>query len=88
MTGPGRRLSLDELPPPPLVVSASGNNVNVMEIVIGGDGAVERVKLVSSPRRLPDMMLLSGAKTWKFEPASRDGRSLRYRLLLSWAATP
>jgi hypothetical protein len=77
-----------QLPPPPLVVSQSNNNVNVMEIVIGDDGSVERVHLVSQPRRLTDMMLLSGAKSWKFAPASKNGLPVRYRMAFSWATTP
>ena len=77
-----------QLPPPPLVVSKSGNNVNVMEIIIGGDGSVETVKLVSPPRRLTDMMLLSGAKSWRFAPASKNGLPVRYRMAFSWATTP
>jgi hypothetical protein len=76
-----------QLPPPPLVVSTSSNNVNVMEIIIGGNGSVERVKLVSQPRRMTDMMLLSGAKSWRFAPASKDGLPVRYRMAFSWAAT-
>jgi hypothetical protein len=62
--------------------------VNTIELIGTEDGTVDRVRLVSAPRRLSDMMLLSGAKTWRFEPASRDGRSVKYRLLLSWDATP
>jgi hypothetical protein len=77
-----------QLPPPPLVISGSNDNVNVMEIVIGGDGSVERVKLVSPPRRLTDMMLLSGAKSWRFAPASKNGLPVRYRMAFSWATTP
>jgi hypothetical protein len=76
-----------QLPPPPLVVSTSANNVNVMEIIIGGNGSVERVRLVSQPRRLTDMMLLSGAKSWKFAPASKNGLPVRYRMAFAWAAT-
>lgn len=76
-----------QLPPPPLVVSTSSNNVNVMEIIIGGDGSVERVRLVSQPRRMTDMMLLSGAKSWRFAPASKDGLPVRYRMAFAWAAT-
>jgi hypothetical protein len=77
-----------QLPPPPLVVSASTDNVNVMEIIISGEGSVERVQLVSPPRRLTDMMLLSGAKSWKFAPASKNGLPVRYRMAFSWATTP
>jgi hypothetical protein len=77
-----------QLPPPPLVVSTSDNSINVMEIIIGGNGSVERVRLVSQPRRMTDMMLLSGAKSWKFAPASKNGLPVRYRMAFSWATTP
>ena len=76
-----------QLPPPPLVVSTSDNSVNVMEIIIGGNGSVERVRLVSQPRRMTDMMLLSGAKSWRFAPASKNGLPVRYRMAFAWAAT-
>ena len=59
-----------------------------MEVIISEVGTVERVRLVSPPKRMPDMMMLSGAKIWQFQPASKDGRAVRYRLLLSWPATP
>jgi hypothetical protein len=77
---------IDASLPPPLLSDV--RELNTMEVVISERGLVERVRLVSKPRRMADMMLLSGAKTWKFEPASKDGVSVRYRLLLSWAATP
>jgi hypothetical protein len=77
-----------QLPPPPLMISQSPNSVNVMEIIVGDDGAVERVHLVSQPRRLTDMMLLSGAKSWRFAPASKNGLPVRYRMAFSWATTP
>jgi hypothetical protein len=63
-------------------------DMNTMEVVVSAAGTVERVRLISTPKRMPDMMLLSGAKSWEFEPASKDGRAVRYRLELSWAATP
>jgi hypothetical protein len=34
------------------------------------------------------MMLLSGAKTWRFQPASLSGEPVRYRMVVSWSATP
>jgi hypothetical protein len=73
--------------PTPLVDEASPE-MNTIELIVSASGAVERVRLVSRPRRMPDMMLLSGAKNWEFEPAVKDGQSVRYRLELSWAATP
>lgn len=77
---------IDASLPPPLLSEV--REVNTMELLISERGLVERVRLISKPRRMADMMLLSGAKTWKFEPALKDGLSVRYRLLLSWAATP
>jgi hypothetical protein len=77
-----------QLPPPPLMISPSNDSVNVMEIIISAAGSVERVHLVSQPRRLTDMMLLSGAKSWRFAPASKNGLPVRYRMAFSWATTP
>jgi hypothetical protein len=37
---------------------------------------------------MTDMLLLSGAKTWKFVPALKDGQPVRYRTQFSWDATP
>ena len=73
-----------QLPPPALVLGST--SVNIMEIVIGQDGRVEKVKLVSPPRRMTDMMLLSGAKLWRFAPASVDGLPVKYRMAVSWSA--
>jgi hypothetical protein len=59
-----------------------------MELLIDETGRVERVRLVSEPVRMSDMMLLSGAKTWRFHPALKDGRPVKYRLTLSWIVAP
>lgn len=75
-----------QLPLP--VLAATSSDMNSMELLISEEGTVETVRLVSVPKRMPDMMLLSGAKMWTFRPASRDGRAVRYRLVLSWTATP
>ena len=50
----------------------------VLELVIGSDGLVERVKLRSEPRNIHEFMLVSAAKAWKFEPARRGGTPVRY----------
>jgi hypothetical protein len=73
--------------PPPLLAGVQ-EDVNTIELIVTEAGTVERVRLLSPPRRMADMMLLSGAKTWRFEPALRGGESVRYRLLLSWEASP
>jgi hypothetical protein len=77
-----------QMPPPLIVGTASEGIVNSMELVIATDGSVERVRLVSEPRRMADMMLLSGAKLWRFSPAVKDGEPVRYRTTLSWTVFP
>jgi hypothetical protein len=37
---------------------------------------------------MADMMLLSGAKLWRFSPAVKDGKPVRYRTTLSWTVFP
>jgi hypothetical protein len=63
-------------------------SVNTMELIISESGAVERVRLLTPPQRMPDMMVLSRAKMWKFGPAVKDGRPVRYRLILKWEVNP
>jgi hypothetical protein len=77
-----------QLPPLFIVGSPSEGLVNRMELVVAPDGSVERVRLVSTPRRMADMMLLSGAKLWKFTPAVKDGVPVRYRALVTWTVFP
>ena len=76
--------------PPPVFFAREGEAVayNRMELVIAPDGSVERVRLVNGPTRMPDMMLLSGAKAWKFSPAVKDGVPVRYRTTISWTGFP
>lgn len=75
-----------QLPPPPL--SGGPNDVNTIELIVSETGAVERVRLLTAPRRMADMMLLSGAKAWVFDPAAKDGQPVKYRLVFSWSALP
>jgi hypothetical protein len=73
--------------PSSLSLSASQAQ-NRMELIIGPDGSVEQVRMLTPVQRLPDVMLLSGAKSWLFRPAMKDGRPVRYRLPLTWAVSP
>jgi len=73
---------------PPQTLSGFQPDMNTIELIVSETGTVERVRLLSTPKRMPDMMLLSNAKNWVFEPALKDGRTVRYRLELSWTATP
>jgi outer membrane biosynthesis protein TonB len=56
---------------------------DTLEVLISPDGDVERIKLLSVPRRMTDAMSLSAAKAWKFAPATKDGAPVRYRLFLT-----
>jgi len=80
------QLQHPQLPLP--LLAGTRQEMNTIELIVTEAGTVERVRLLSPPRRMADMMLLSGAKAWRFEPASRGGESVRYRLLLSWDASP
>ena len=50
----------------------------VLEMVIGTNGLVERVKLRSAPRNVHEFMFVSAAKAWIFEPARLGGIPVRY----------
>src|SRR5437762_11092642 len=75
-----------ELPRP--TFSGWTTRTNVMELIISETGAVEHARLTVAPQRMPDMMLLSRAKLWTFGPAMKDGRPVRYRLVLKWEVNP
>jgi hypothetical protein len=62
-------------------------DINTMELVISKLGSVEQVKLTAPPKRMTDMLLLSGAKMWKFSPAMKNGQPVRYRTLVSYETT-
>ena len=81
-------LSFPQLIPAPVSAGASNTGLNRMVVVVSAEGTVERVQLVEGPARMPDMMMLSGVKTWRFTPAFKDGVPVRYRTVISWAALP
>ena len=60
-----------ELPRP--TFSEWTTRTNVMELIVSETGAVEHARLLEAPQRMPDMMLLSRAKLWKFGPAMKNG---------------
>jgi uncharacterized membrane protein (UPF0127 family) len=51
-----------------------------VELVVSPAGEVESVKLVSGRTSALSGMQLSAIKAWRFEPATRDGQPVRYRL--------
>ncbi len=53
-----------------------------LDLLIDVAGHVEQVRLVSPGNRFNDRILMAAAKAWQFQPASRDGQPVRYRLRL------
>jgi protein TonB len=58
---------------------APSEEIGVLEIIVSTTGAVEQVRLVSTSNRFQDRMIVSAAKAWLFEPATKDGQPVRYR---------
>jgi hypothetical protein len=71
---------------PSWVDPVSKASFSAIELEISAEGIVERVTLASPAVRLTDMMILSAAKTWLFEPASMNGQPVAYRLTLGLAS--
>jgi hypothetical protein len=54
-----------------------------LELIIGADGAVE--SRIMSEGTVPsyDWELLRAAQRWKYSPATRDGRPVKYRKVIA-----
>ena len=57
-----------------------------VEVLLSEDGKVLRVKALEPPSTLDESMVLtmslSAAKSWRFQPARKDGRAVKYRQVL------
>jgi hypothetical protein len=53
-----------------------------VELIVSETGTVESVKLLRTPRSVLDSMLLSAAKAWRFRPALKDGRPVKFRKIV------
>ncbi len=63
-------------------------DAGVVEAIVSSAGTVERVKLLPPPHSIHQSMSLSAIKTWRFRPATKDGRAVRYRLRLPLVGIP
>jgi hypothetical protein len=61
----------------------SAELVGQLELLIGRNGEVEAVKLHTPLNRYHERMIVSAAKAWRYEPATKDGKSVRFRLYRS-----
>jgi hypothetical protein len=53
-------------------------SLSVMDLLISESGDVMSVRLVPPARDVREAMMLSAAKTWRFSPATRNGRAVRF----------
>ena len=70
------RPALPSEPPPHI----AAERIGVLELTIDATGSVEQVRLLSRANRYHERMLVSAAKAWQFEPATKDGQPVRYVL--------
>jgi hypothetical protein len=73
---------------PELLIAGFERRLNRIELVISESGEVQQARMIGPPQRMPDVMLLSRAKELHFDPATRNGVPVRYRLIISWNVTP
>lgn len=60
----------------------------VMDIVIAVDGAVESATMASPPNPAYDKLVLQAAKTWQYQPATLNGRPVKYRKRIQLSLVP
>lgn len=70
------------MPPwnPPSPLARSGEFHGVLEIIVDESGRVEGAHMLRPTVALYDRSLVDQAMRWRFEPALRDGRTVKYRL--------
>ncbi|MGE4054233.1 MAG: hypothetical protein AB7F99_05485, partial [Vicinamibacterales bacterium] len=66
------------------------DEISVFEVVIDEQGRVESVRIQQMPKNLgaaiTSTINMSAAKSWVFQPATKDGQPVKYRKLV-WLAT-
>ena len=55
----------------------------LLAVVVGEDGLVASAEMVTPTFPAYDALLLSTAKRWRYEPAGRDGRAVRFRKVIA-----
>jgi len=66
--------------PQTLIEGIPQDRPGALELLVDTDGRVVSAKLVPASGRFQDRMMVSAAKTWRFDPATREGHPVRYRL--------
>jgi hypothetical protein len=64
-------------PPPGL----SRHMVGTLDLLINQEGTVEIVRLYTPLNRYHERMIVSAAKAWRYKPASKEGRPVKFRIV-------
>ena len=59
-----------------------------LRVIIDEQGNVEDARIVESVNSTYDSLLVSAARTWKYEPARMDGKPVRYAKVIGIVITP
>jgi TonB family protein len=79
-------MAIDQSIPRPVGrTSATASRQAVLEVLIDERGRVERATIVRSLNATYDAMLLAAAKDWRYQPATRGGKPVKYRKVLKIA---
>jgi TonB family protein len=71
-----------DMPRWPLASQPSPSGQGVIEVIIGEDGLVESAVIRESVARMYDNVLVAAARNWKYRPATRNGRPVKFRKLV------
>jgi hypothetical protein len=66
--------------PSSLPEGLSRSLVGTLEIIVSREGDVETVSLHTPLNRFHERMIVSAAKAWRYRPALRNGKPVRFRL--------
>ena len=58
---------------------AAGTPLGVIEVVVDEAGHVVDARIYQSVNRVYDAVLLESARQWRYQPAMKDGRAVKYR---------
>ncbi|MGE3707076.1 MAG: energy transducer TonB, partial [Vicinamibacterales bacterium] len=73
---------------PPTRAMALLIQTGLLEIVVDEKGAVQSARMAKTVFPTYDALLVAAARDWKFTPAMREGRPVRYRQLLEIVLRP
>jgi tetratricopeptide (TPR) repeat protein len=74
------------VPPNPVVAQSTFRGI--VEVIVDERGAVETSAMRESVNQFYDPVLVKAAKAWKFRPALRQGKPVRYRLMVEIVLQP